>query len=165
MVARLLNWVTFLVVIAAVWVLAGPTVLGGPASYVVVDGRSMLPTYEDGDLVIARQRGDYAVGDVVVYDAPIGSQFTVIHRVTEVVEGGFLTQGDNMEQPDGWVAPTDGVHGSAWFHIPNGGIVIAWLRQPAVAAGLAAGLVAFELAKRAERQRRDADGLTSEAPA
>ena len=164
--ARLLNWGVFLAVIAAVWVVAGPTALGGPASYVVVDGRSMQPTYQDGDLVIARQKATYGIGDVVVYDAPIDSQFNVIHRIVEPTEGGFVTQGDNMKKADGWIAPHETIYGSAWFHIPNGGIVIAWLRQPAIAAALAAGLVTFELAKRGEKKEKAAAAAeTSEVPA
>lgn len=154
--ARIVNWGTFLLVVAAAWFFMGPTSLGGPASYVVVDGSSMLPTYEDGDLVLARQQDAYRRGDVIVYDAPIDTQFNVIHRVVEPVEGGFLTQGDNMDQPDGWIAPTETIYGSAWLHVPNGGIAIAWLRQPAVVAALAAAVVTFEVLSRSEKKQRAA---------
>ena len=150
---RLLNWGTFVLVLAALWFVAGPTTLGGPASYVVVDGRSMEPTYEDGDLVIARTQATYDVGDVVVYDAPIDTQFNVIHRIVEPTDGGFVTQGDNMPDPDGWIAPHETIRGAAWLHIPSGGTVVAFLRQPAVLAGLAMGLVTFELMKREEKKR------------
>lgn len=157
--ARLANWGTFVVFVAVVWLLAGPTSLGGPASYVIVDGRSMEPTYQDGDLVIARERATYSLGDIVVYDAPVDSQFNVIHRIVQPTSGGFITQGDNRDEPDGWIAPHETIYGSAWLHIPNGGTAITWLRQPAVLAGLAAGLVAFELLKRAEKKAASEAGL------
>jgi signal peptidase I len=149
---RLLSWGIFVLVVLAVYQFAGPTVVGGPASYVIVDGESMEPTYSDGDLVIAYQRGTYEVGDNIVYDAPIDSQFNVIHRIIEPTEGGWITQGDNMERPDGWIAPHDEIHGAALFHIPNGGAIVGFVRTPAALAGLLAGWVFFEVAKREEKK-------------
>jgi signal peptidase I len=160
---RLLNWGVFALVLVAVWVVAGPTFLGGPASYVIVDGRSMEPTYHNGDLVIARQQDSYDVGDIIVYDAPIDSQFNVIHRITEPTEGGFITQGDNRNEADGWIAPNDTIYGSSWLLIPNGGRFVIFLRQPSVIAGLVMGLVTFEFLKQAERKQRRRD--EAEVPA
>jgi signal peptidase I len=133
---RLVNWGAFVIVLVAVWALAGPTGLGGPASYVIVDGRSMEPTYSNGDLVIARQQATYDVGDIVVYDAPVDAQFNVIHRIVEPTSGGFITQGDNRDTADGWIAPHDTIHGASWLTIPKGGHIVAFIRQPAVIAGL-----------------------------
>jgi signal peptidase I len=148
---RLANWLVFMTFLSGVWWLAGPTHLGGPASYVIVDGRSMEPTYRNGDLVVARERERYKIGDVIVYDAPIEQRFEVIHRIVAPTDGGFVTQGDNMERPDGWIAPHHTIHGSASFHIPRGGTLVAFLRQPAAILGLIAGWVAFELVRRSER--------------
>jgi hypothetical protein len=50
-VKQLLNWGVFVLVLLGFYLIAGPTSLGGPAAYVIVDGRSMEPTYQDGDLV------------------------------------------------------------------------------------------------------------------
>jgi signal peptidase I len=160
---RLLNWGVFSLVLVAVWAVAGPAFLGGPASYVIVDGRSMEPTYHDGDLVVTRQKASYTVGDVVVYDAPIDSQFNVIHRIIEPTEGGFITQGDNRNEPDGWIAPHNTIYGSSWLLIPNGGRLILILRQPAVIAALVMGLATFEFLKHAEKKQRRRD--ETEAPA
>jgi signal peptidase I len=153
-----LDWGGFLVVVVAAWLLAGPAHLGGPASYVIVDGRSMEPTYSNGDLVVALDRDEYAIGDVIVYDAPIEAQFEVIHRVIERVEGGYVTQGDNRDRPDGWLAPDETILGSAVFHVPNGGAVVNFLRQPAAGLGLLAGMIAFQLLKRTEQQSKDDEG-------
>jgi signal peptidase I len=155
----LLNWGIFVAVLLGVWQLAGPIQLGGPASYVIVDGRSMEPTYHDGDLVVARVQEEYAAGDVIVYNAPIDAsfdtKFEVIHRIVEPVAGGFVTQGDNMPRPDGWIAPDEAIHGAAVFHLPKGGQLVAFLRQPAAIIGLLAGMVAFEYLKRSEKGRTE----------
>jgi signal peptidase I len=150
-VKTIANWSFFALVILVVWFVAGPTRLGGPASYVIVDGRSMEPTYQDGDLVIAKARANYDVGDTIVYDAPVDHQFNVIHRIVAPTDGGFITQGDNRNEPDGWVAPHEAIHGAAEYHIPNGGALITFLRQPAVILALLSGLLAFEILKRREQ--------------
>jgi signal peptidase I len=155
----LLNWGIFVAVLFGVWQFAGPIQLGGPASYVIVDGRSMEPTYHDGDLVVARVQEEYAVGDVIVYDAPIDSsfdaEFEVIHRIVDPTAGGFVTQGDNMPRPDGWIAPVEAIQGAAVFHLPKGGQLVAFLRQPAAIIGLLAGMIAFEYLKRMEKRRTE----------
>jgi signal peptidase I len=150
---RLVEWSLFAMVVLGIWIIAGPSSLGGPASYVIVEGSSMGPTYHDGDLVIAYQRDTYAIGDSIVYDAPVSAQFNVIHRIVERTEGGFITQGDNMDRPDGWIAPHDEIHGAALFHLPKGGVLVRFLRTPAALAALLAGWVFFEIAKREEKQK------------
>jgi signal peptidase I len=155
---HIINWGAFAIMLVAVWALAGPTDLGGPASYVIVDGRSMEPTYSHGDLVIAREQATYAVGDIIVYDAPVDAQFDVIHRIVEPTDGGFITQGDNRDTRDGWIAPHDTIHGASWLLVPGGGHAVALVRQPGVMAGLLMGLLTFEILKHAEkRQRRRGD--------
>ena len=44
---------------AAAWFLLAPAQLGGSASYVVVEGASMAPGLERGDLVIVRKAAAY----------------------------------------------------------------------------------------------------------
>jgi signal peptidase I len=152
---KFLNWGFFLLALSVLYLAAGPVSIGGPASYVIVDGASMEPTYHSGDLVVAIERNEYKVGDTIVYDAPINHQFNVIHRIIEPTDGGWVTQGDNMERPDGWIAPHDEIHGVALFHIPNGGAIVDFLRTPAALAALLAGWVFFEMAKREERKKAD----------
>lgn len=142
----------FLLVCAAGWLAAGPAQLGGPAYYVIVDGRSMQPTYQQGDLVLVRARSSYAVGDVVAYQPDIGQRFPVIHRIVETKgEGVYVTQGDNRAQADGWLASDANIFGAAWLHIPYGGRVIVLLRRPLTWLAVAAGLVALGLLTEARR--------------
>ncbi len=66
-----------------------------------VDGVSMRPTLEAGDMVVLQftNISDIKVGDIIVFDQPtFGScvEFTIIHRVVSVApDGGLMTQGDN----------------------------------------------------------------------
>lgn len=63
-----------------------------------VEGVSMLPTLEDGDLVVIAQTpvSDIHVGDIIVYGSPCSSSgLSVIHRVVGSLGGGFITKGDN----------------------------------------------------------------------
>lgn len=150
---RILSWTVFVLVVTGAYLIAGPTVLGGPASYVIVDGRSMEPTYSHRDLVVAYERATYDIGDVIVYDAPVDTQFEVIHRIVAPADGGFVTQGDNRDQPDGWIAPHDRIYGAAVLHIPRGGVIVAFLRQPSTVLAVVAGWLTFAYLERQERKR------------
>lgn len=146
------SWAVFVLVCVAVWIVAGPSQLGGSAAYVIVDGRSMEPTYRDGDLVIVRAQESYEVGEIVAYEPDIGQPFRVIHRVVAVTdEGQYITQGDNREQPDGWLATDANIFGASWLHIPYGGKSILLLRQPLPWLGLAAGLFTLGLLSRPDQ--------------
>ena len=163
---QVLNWGVLVLVLLGVYIFAGPTSLGGPASYVIIDGRSMEPTYSDGDLVVAYERDTYGIDDVIVYDAPVDSQFNVIHRITERTEGGFITQGDNRDDVDGWIAPDDEIYGAALLHLPNGGSIVSFLRQPTTILAIGAGWVTLILMerspKRSDRVRTGSNGFTGQ---
>ena len=153
-VRTLVSWLVFALVCAAVWFTVGPAQLGGPANYVIVDGPSMKPTYQEGDLVVARAKASYLVGDVVAYQPDIGQRFPVIHRIVGMEsEGRYITQGDNRAQPDGWLATDANIFGAAWLHIPYGGRVIVFLRQPATWLAVAVGLVGLGLIAGARQGR------------
>lgn len=143
--ALFLGWLLFL----------RPVTLGGPAGYVIVAGVSMEPAFHTGDLAITQRRADYQVGDVVAFSTAGG---VVIHRIVGGdADQGFATQGDNREQPDLWRPRPDDIVGAAWIHIPGAGSAIAFVRQPAVLAALAAAF-AFFLAFTAGPVRRRGRG-------
>ena len=63
-----------------------------------VDGTSMLPTLEGGDLVVIQQGpiGDVHLGDIIVYNGLCStSGLSVVHRVVANTSGGLITKGDN----------------------------------------------------------------------
>jgi len=68
-----------------------------------VDGTSMLPTLEGGDLVVIQKVSisDVHVGDIIVYNYLCStSGFSVVHRVIENTSTGLITKGDNNPEPD-----------------------------------------------------------------
>jgi signal peptidase I len=70
-----------------------------------VDGMSMWPTLESGDLVVIQpvSMNDIHIGDIIVYGPPCSVEgSSVIHRVVSGSEGGgFFTQGDDRRtNPD-----------------------------------------------------------------
>jgi signal peptidase I len=151
---QVIGWGVFVLVALGVYLVAGPMALGGPVSYVMVDGASMEPTYQHGDLVIAREQRSYEVGDIVVYDAPVDHQYHVIHRIVDEVEGGFVTQGDNMAGRDAWLVPHDVIYGRALIRVPQGGVVVDVLRRPAIVAAIAGfGTLGLWGSRRRRRRR------------
>lgn len=68
-----------------------------------VDGYSMLPTLEGGDLVVIQgvPISDVHVGDIIVYNHFCSSRGeSVVHRVVGITNGGLITKGDNNAQTD-----------------------------------------------------------------
>lgn len=143
---RLIGNVVFAIVfsiIAIAWfVTLRPTRMGGTASFVMVQGTSMVPTYHTGDLIITHRQPSYAVGDVIAYHVPdgdIGAGLTVIHRIIGGSPGsGFVTKGDGNPTPDDWRPSIADVQGRAWLVVPAGGKVLAFLHAPIPLAGMAA---------------------------
>lgn len=157
--AHVLGLLAMAAVLASWFVFLRPGALGGPVSYIIVRGTSMLPTFESGDLVIARSASQYRVGDVVAYRVPagdIGAGLFVIHRIIGVDHGRLILRGDNNQAPDPWQPRLTDVVGGAWLTIPGLGRALALLHQPAVLAALAAsGAVGIVVAWQPRRRVRD----------
>jgi signal peptidase len=155
MIGRVLHTAAFaaLLAVAAGWfVFLRPASMGGSATWIIVRGDSMLPTYQTGDLIVFSAAPSYGVGDVVAYRVPagqIGAGRVVMHRIVGGDEHGFLLQGDNNPAPDPWQPAAGDVVGAVWLVGPQLGRPIALLHQPAVAAALAAAvMVAVVLSRR-----------------
>jgi signal peptidase len=152
------SWAVTITVLA-VWVLfLRPTSLGGDATYVVIRGNSMEPTYLTGDLVITRSAQSYGVGDAVAYRVPagqLGAGTIVIHRITGGDPNtGFVLQGDNNEGEDPWFPRQVDVVGKASLHIPLVGRVTALLHQPIMLGGVAAGLMVMWIVSRPSKKKQ-----------
>ena len=121
-----------------------PQFLGGSVDYIIVGGRSMLPTLRGGDLVVVQQEQAYRVGDVVAYHIPDGvfRGRRIIHRIVggDPVNG-FVLRGDNNAEDDLWYPRQANVEGKLWLRIPSAGLLVAFVRSPAVLAAVAGGFV------------------------
>lgn len=140
---RILAW-TATVIVAAVWLtVLRPTVWGGPATYIVIRGTSMLPTYQPGDLVLVRRAAQYGPGDIVAYRVPdddVGANMILIHRIVDGSPGqGFVLLGDNNEDEDVWNPKDSEIVGRPLIHISSAGLILTNLRSPLVLASLGAG--------------------------
>jgi signal peptidase len=131
------------------FLLLRPSVLGGPASYVIVSGQSMAPTLHGSDLAVLQKRSDYRPGDIVAFRVPEGEPGgggTVIHRIVRGnAEEGFVMQGDNKKAPDLWRPTKDEILGRLWFSIPGGGHFLVFLRQPLILGSVVGGLGVFSV--------------------
>ena len=136
--------VVFVAALTAWFFTLRPGSLGGPATYVMVRGISMEPTYHDGDLVVVRGSSSYRVGDIVAYKIPagdVGGGLTVIHRVVDgSAASAYTTKGDNNPEADPWVPTIGQIEGSTWLVLPRAGAILLFLRAPAPLASLAAAI-------------------------
>jgi SynChlorMet cassette protein ScmC len=71
---------------------------------VVCTGPSMIPTFDEPDLLEVKPYGRAPVrrGDVVCFKSP-GTGKAVVHRVVAIGPDGVRTRGDNNEMDDPWV--------------------------------------------------------------
>jgi signal peptidase I len=125
------------------WVELRPTTwLGGPASFVVVRGTSMLPRLRTGDFVVAEAQPSYRVGDVVVYRVPVGEPGAGDELIHRIVAGdaaaGYVMKGDNNPSPDPWTVPRGDVLGREALVIPGIGSWFLVVRSPLFAGAIAA---------------------------
>ena len=140
---RAIGWLVLSGVVGAWWLFLAPAALGGPVTPIITRGISMEPTYTSGDLAIGYRDRSPAVGDVLVARHPSGA--IVLHRVIGQDAAGFITQGDNLDQPDPWRTPPDEVIGTVRFSVAGAWRVLALLQEPLVLGALA-GLAVLAVA-------------------
>ena len=152
---RLLAGTVGLALLVGAWLLLGPQQLGGSASYAVVAGSSMEPRIHQGDLVVARSRTHYSIGDAVVYRNADLNQ-NVLHRIVARDGSRFVFKGDNNNFVDPSHPQQSDLIGSLWFTVPGAGRVVEWLQVPLHAAVIAAlaSLLVFGVGGRGRRRLR-----------
>ncbi len=161
-----MSWAATAVLLVLWFVLLRPVALGGPASFIGVDGTSMEPTLYEGDMVVLHDKSTYAIGEVVAYRIPEGEPgegHNVVHRII-AGDGarGYTTQGDNNSYTDVW-RPTDhDVIGAVWVELPDAARWAGHLRSPGPLAA-AVGLGAFVVMALPDRRKRDRHGGQDQA--
>ena len=123
-------------------------VFGTLTPFMVVPSTSMAPTLNVGDLIVVRGADATSIepGDIIVFNVPPPyNSYTpspVVHRVVDVrIENGklaFVTKGDNMPSPDGWLVPAENVLGACVGRLPYLGYPALFLRTPYGIAAVAA---------------------------
>lgn len=92
--------ITVEVVVGAALIMLIALTLAGYITLAVVEGTSMEPTLQSGDLVVVVKKvsfGDIAVGDIIVYRR---GGTLIIHRVIRVEDDALIAKGDNNWLPD-----------------------------------------------------------------
>lgn len=138
------------------WMTLAPTQLGGPVTYVIVDGNSMEPGFHRGDLVLVRTEPVYGAGDAVVYRDPnLGSY--VFHRILRMELDRYILQGDNNSWLDSYHPSREEIAGKLWMRIPNLGKAIEWMRVPlhtSLIAGFLGAILMFDMIPTPPRQKK-----------
>lgn len=133
---------------------------------VVVSG-SMIPTLNQGDIIIIRgvDLSQVSKGVIIVFRSPRDEHTLIVHRVQEIVKSSsglfFVTKGDNNPVPDNW-NPSPGVPaklvvGSYIGRVPYVGFIVMKMREPMGIAiiVLAMGVILLlELSDRRKRTKR-----------
>ena len=104
----------------------GGLVNSGYSCAVILSG-SMEPSVFMNDLLIIKSAGSYSPGDIVTYISSSGSLVT--HRIIEVSENGYITQGDANNVPDDEV-PAHRILGKAVFVLSGAGMLLHWIFSP-----------------------------------
>jgi len=142
------GWVSVCITVGLVVAIVGGTWVGLVYSLgtynpiMVVQGNSMIPTLNNGDLVIVKGVSasqlidNYHQGDrdiIVFYSSQYG-KYTV-HRVNDTLYDktgefvGFITKGDNNYMADPGVVKSDSLVGKVISHIPYLGLIISFVRS------------------------------------
>jgi len=132
-----------------------PTAIGGPVSYVVTNGVSMLPKFHAGDLAIVREVDHYQVGQVVAYRSATLHR-VVMHRIVAREGDRFVFKGDSNTFLDLDKPTQSDMIGALWIQVPQGKKSLDFLHAPTTigVAVLVLLLAGTRLRRRRRRRRR-----------
>jgi len=160
------TWAVSAFVLTVLLAAALPLALGGTS--MVVQSGSMTPAIRTGDVVAVRPIAptEAAIGDIVTFEDPDGSERLLVHRVRAISRSGdeveVTTQGDANTTQEHWKVAVDGTIGTVVFRIPLLGFATGWINAPAgrvLLLVVPALLLAVSLLSRIWRPRLDSGGL------
>ena len=99
-----------------------PKVFG--CSVMVIKTGSMYPELKPDDLIIIKTQKQYKVNDIITFED--GNSFTT-HRIIEITEDGFTTQGDNGNSPDPNPVTLDKVEGKVVGKVGGVGKIVKFV--------------------------------------
>jgi len=143
-----------------------PSGFGGDTIFLIVQGKSMVPTILPGSIVIVKETPPYQIDDIVAFTSRERSgQRIIVHRIIDETDRGFVIKGDNNPKKDPGYFPPRFIIGKAIFAAPYVGDVLSLLRNPVVLVITAIVMVAIQLEqghrkKKKEKLRRIRLGIT-----
>jgi signal peptidase I len=96
-------------------------------AYIVPTG-SMQPTILPGSIAFIRPTNSVHTGDIIAFQSPNDNIRTILHRITQEKDGGFVTKGDNNSSADDWIVTSQLIKGKMVFSIPWIGSVASFIR-------------------------------------
>ena len=135
-------------------IINGRSVQSGYACAVVGSG-SMEPAISVNDLVIIKGAGSYREHDVVTYVSDGGTLIT--HRIKQVSDSGYITQGDANNTPDSEIS-RQRFMGKVVFAVPGVGLIFKILLSPAgllFSIGFPVGLILLFRLTGNKKENRD----------
>ena len=160
-----LTWAVASFVLAVLLAAALPLALGDTS--MVVRSGSMTPAIRTGDVVVVRPIAptEAAIGDIVTFKDPAGSDRLLVHRVRAISRSGdqfeVITKGDANSTQERWKVAADGTIGTVAYRVPALGFAVGWISSPAGRIGLVivpALLLGLMLLMRIWRPRLDPEG-------
>jgi len=136
--------ILFFLVFVAIAVYFWPASLYGDSDYILLFGESMLPTIEPGSLVIVKIQPNYDNGDIVAYVNSGG--INIVHRIIEVTQDGYVTQGDNNPSKDAPIIH-ENVKGKVALVLPYMAYVGLFMQTPIGLAMMAIMIIVMLLPK------------------
>ena len=116
----------------------------------IVNSGSMVPTISVNDLVIIQKGVDtFEVGDAITYVSERGTLVT--HRILEISESGYITQGDANNTPDKEVS-RQRLLGKVIFVVPAAGQVAKLIISPFSLISVAGVVLIVMLVKKIRRE-------------
>ncbi len=146
--------------VALFWSAFAPTLLGGRATYAIVEGASMDPLIQRGDLLVLHKTATVKVDDVVGYRS--GGGALVVHRVIKAQGERLVFKGDANWWVDTDTRTAAETVGTLWLRVPGLGQAYRWLQEPWLAGLLAGCLVALVVGTDPGPRRRTPGGYPSQ---
>ena len=108
-----------------------PAALGGDTEFLIVQGKSMLPTILPGSFVVTKTAPSYEIGDIVSFPLTTARITNiVVHRIIAEGENGFIIKGDNNEKADRGQYTDEDILGKVVFATPYVGDALGLARNP-----------------------------------
>ncbi len=126
--------IVFIVLISAI----GSSLYNKPIIFSTVKSNSMYPLFQRGDMIVLKNvtKDDIVnIGDIIVFKAQEGSlknKGFVVHRLIEIDNNNFITQGDANEYNDPpnkreWIVSKVITVGDRVVKIPYAGYITLWM--------------------------------------
>ena len=151
--SRVVATLTLVALVATAWLAFAPTAIGGPASYVVTDGVSMLPRFHGDGIVVTQRQAQYHVGEVVAYHNE-QLHAVVMHRIVGRDGRRFVFKGDNNDYADQYHPTKAELVGKEWVYWPGAGRYLLMLRNPWTFAVIIGGITMLAFAGSGRSRRR-----------